>query len=323
MLGGVGSPNGLVMKDVPVPRTGPDQVLVKVRAAGMNRADLAAAVGGYSTGGDSQDRPIGMEWAGEVVALGEGVTELRVGDLVSCSGSGGYAEFAIADKGRAIRFSPGAFSFEQAAVLPLVLMTAHNALVTVGKMKKGDAVLVHGASSAVGLAALQIARLLGAGFVAGTSTDAVKRGRLRDFGADCALDPTREGWSADFLEASDGTGANVIVDMVTGPGINETLKTAAVLATAVNVGRLDGAAAEFDLDFHALKRISFVGVTFRTRSLTDVRDIVSSMKADLWNFVEAGELSLPIDKSFPLAQAPDAHAHMASNRHFGKLVLVP
>lgn len=323
MLGGVGSPDGLVMKRVPVPQAGPDQILVKVRAAGMNRADLAAAVGGYSTGPGTQDKPIGMEWSGEVVALGEGVSEFRVGDMVSCSGSGGYAEFAVADKGRAIRFSPATFCFEQAAVLPLALMTAHNALVTAGNMKQGDAVLVHGASSAVGLASMMIGRLLGAGFIAGTSTDAAKRARLGEFGAHCAIDSGQEGWSAAFLEANEGNGANVIVDMVTGPGINETLKTAAVLATAVNVGRLGGASAEFDLDFHALKRINFVGVTFRTRSIAEVRDIVSAMRTDLWSYVESGDLALPIDNTFALADAPAAQAHMASNRHFGKLALIP
>lgn len=323
MMGGIGSPDGLTMREVLKPEAGLDQILVKVKAAGLNRADLAAATGAYSASKDSEGKPIGMEWAGEVVALGAGVTEFAIGDMVTCSGSGGYAEYAIADKGRAIRYDPQRLPTEIAAVLPLALMTAHNALVTAGGMKKGDTVLVHGASSAVGLAALQIARLLGAGFVAGTSMSAAKLDRFKEFGADAGVDSSGNGWSAAFLEASGGKEANVIIDMVTGPKINETLRTAAVLANAVNVGRLGGSSAEFDLDFHALRRINFVGVTFRTRSIEEVRDIVTNMQADLWRFVESGKLSLPVDKTFSLAQAPDAHSYMATNKHFGKLVLVP
>lgn len=323
MNAGCASADGLVLKRVPVPTPGPDQLLVKVRAAGINRADLVAAKGAYSVSKDAADAPIGMEWAGEIVAVGANAGPFAEGDFVTCSGSGGYADYAVADKGRAIKFDPRRIPIEQAAVLPLALMTAHNALVTVGAMRRGDTVLVHGASSAVGLTAIRIAKLLGAGLVAGTSSNAAKGGRLSEFGADIAIDSSQDSWSAAFKEANGGQGADVIIDMVTGPHFSETMKAAALLGRIVNVGRLGGASTDFDLNLHALNRLAFLGVTFRTRSLTEVRQIATTMKRDLWSFVESGELSLPIDRSFPLARADEALAVMASNDHFGKLLLVP
>jgi len=323
MRAGCASPDGLVSLRVPVPQAGGGQILVKVHAAGMNRADLVAAKGAYTPAKDTTSAPIGMEWAGEVVAVGDGVSEFRVGDLVCCSGSGGYAEFAVADTGRAIKIDPSRLSVEQASVLPLALMTAHNALVSVGGMRIGDAVLVHGASSAVGLAALRIASLLGARFVGGTSTDPAKRERLAEFGATATFDPSQANWSKAVKEATGGKGADVIVDMVTGPGLIETMKAAAVLGRIVNVGRLGGTRTEFDLDIHALNRLSVVGVTFRTRSLDEIREIVRLMKDDVWAFVESGQLALPIDRTFPLSEASQALDFMAANRHFGKLLLIP
>src|SRR6185436_19153322 len=133
---------------------------------------------------------------------------------------------------------------------------------------------------------------------------------------------TQKGWADEVLKATSGKGVDLIVDQVSASVANENLKAAAVLGRIVNVGRLGGFKGEFDFDLHAMKRIDYIGVTFRTRSLEEVREIVRVMRADLWPHVESGKLKLPIDRTFPLDKAPEALAHMRANAHFGKIVLV-
>ena len=134
------------------------------------------------------------------------------------------------------------------------------------------------------------------------------------------IDPV-DGWSAKLKEATGGHGADVIVDMVTGPGLNQTMMAAALLGRIVNVGRLGGGAAEINLDLHAVNRLSLIGVTFRTRTIDEIADITRGVETALWHHVETGALRLPIDKIFPLSEAPAALAHMAANKHFGKIAL--
>ena len=323
MRAGFASPTGLAVGEAPRPSPSAEQVLVRVAAAGMNRADLNAAKGaGVATAG-SFGKPIGMEWAGEIVETGSAVEGFRPGDKVMCSGTGGYAEYAVADAGRTLKLEGTALSMYQAAVLPLVLMTAHDAVVTHGRLENGGALLVQGASSAVGLMAMQIARLRGARLVAGTSGNAQRRSSLARFGATHVFDPAQPGWVDDLVAATGGSGVDAVVDMVSGPGINDSLKATRVLGRIVNVGRLGGASAEFDFDLHAARRIDYVGVTFRTRSAAEVREIVRRMREDLWDEVSAGRIGLPIDRSFSLDDAVAAHEHMRANAHFGKIVLKP
>ncbi len=232
MKAAVASENGLVMRDVPQPRPKPNEVLVKVKAASLNRADLTTARGLPHGSHGGVGAPVGIDWAGEVVETGAEVQGgFKPGDRVMCSGTGGYAEYAVSDWGR-VAPMPSGMSFEDAATLPVALMTLHNALITAGRMKAGDSVMIQGASSGVGLMGLQIAKLKGAKLVIGSSTNDA-----------------------------------------------------------------------------------------RTRTLDEVREIGRRMRADLWEAVTAGKLKLPIDRRFPLDQAPQAHAHMRANAHFGKIVL--
>jgi NADPH:quinone reductase len=321
MLAGVASETGLVMREIPRPVAEAGQILVKVIAAGLNRADLNAAKGAGVASKSALGRPIGMEWSGTVEAVGGDVMGIAVGDVVACSGTGGYAEYAVADAGRVL-FVRTADPVATAG-LPLALMTAHNALVTEGRFARGQTVLVHGATSGVGIAALKVARLLQAAKVIGTSTTAEKCARLIGLGADVAIDSSAANWSQQVLDATGGNGADVVVDMVTGSSINETMLATALHGHIVNVGRLGGTSADLNLDLHALRRLNFVGVTFRSRSIEQVRDIVARVRQDLWRYVENGALALPVDRSFALAAAPDAHAYMAANRHFGKILLRP
>lgn len=320
MKAAVGTPNGLEIRDLPPPRPKTSEVLVRVRAAGLNRADLGAARAAAHPGHATPGAPIGLEWAGEVVEAGAEAQHLVPGDRVMCSGSGGYAEYAVCDGGRALPM-PAGMDFAEAATLPIALLTMHDALVTNGRLQAGDSVLIQGASSGVGLMGLQIAKARGARLVIGSSTHAERRGRLAAFGADRAIDPRDPAWVDDVLAATEGRGVELIVDMVSGPVANPNMKAAAVRGRIVNVGRLGGNTGEFDFDLHALRRIDYVGVTFRTRTVAEVREIVRRMRADLWDLVTAGRLRLPIDRSFPLEEAAAAQAHMRANAHFGKIVL--
>ncbi len=313
--------NGVEIREVPSPKPGAEQVLVRVRAAGLNRADLMVASGRMHGPTGGAGTVLGLECAGEVVEVGASVTGVKVGDRVLCSCAGAYAEFAIADMGRVHKIPANNMSFAQAATLPVALQTMHNAVVTAGRLQAGEAVLIQGASSGVGLMAMQIAKAMGARLVVGSSTNAERRSRLKDFGADLAIDSKDPAWPDQVLAATDGKGIDLIVDQISGYVANGNLKATKVLGRIVNVGRLGGFSGEFDFDTHALRRIDYIGVTFRTRSVEEVREINRRMRADLWGHVESGKLALPIDRAFPLDQAAAALAHMKANAHLGKIVL--
>jgi NADPH2:quinone reductase len=319
MKAAVSTPNGLELRDIAEPVPKPNEVKVRVRACGLNRADLSAARATFGHG--TIGAPVGLEFAGEVAEVGADVREFKAGDRVVCAAGGGYAEYAVADYGRTAPL-PAGFSFEQAAVLPVALNTLHNALITKGRLKAGESVLIQGASSGVGLMGLQIAKMKGAKPVMGSATNDMRRGRLKEFGADIAIDTRDDKWPEQALEATGGKGVNLTVDMVSGKTVNQTMSATAVLGRIVNVGRLGGVTAEFNFDLHAMKRIDYIGVTNRNRSLEELRELMRLMRADLWDAVVAGKLTLPIDRTFKLDDAIAAQAHMKANQHFGKIALV-
>ena len=312
---------GVAYQDVDMPKPDADQVLVEVRAAALNRADLVVASGASHGASGGAGTIVGMEWSGDIIEVGANVKGFAPGDRVMCSGGGGYAEFAVADYGRVQKIPDGNVSYEVASTLPIALYTMHNAVVTRGRLAKGESVLIQGASSGVGLMAMQIAKYKGAGLVIGSSTNAERRAKLTEFGADLAIDSSDPSWPDQVQEATGGKGVDLIVDQISASVGNDNMKAAAVLGRIVNVGRLGGGKGEFDYDLHALKRIEYIGVTFRTRSLDEVREIGRLVQQDLWEGVVSGELSLPIDKTFHLSQGADALAHMAANKHFGKIVM--
>ncbi|MGE0848942.1 MAG: zinc-binding dehydrogenase [Hyphomicrobiaceae bacterium] len=312
---------GIQIRDIQKPTPGPSQVLVRVRAAGLNRADLIIASGHLHGPVGGPGTVMGLEFAGDVEAAGSEVKNVKPGDRVMCSGNGGYAEYALADWGRVAPIPANNMGYEQAATLPVALQTMHNAVVTAGRLQAGESVMIQGASSGVGLMGLQIAKLRGARLVIGTSTNPGRRERLGEYGADLAVDTTAADWAQKVVDATSGKGVDLIVDQVSASVANGNLKAAAVLGRIVNVGRLGGFKGEFDFDLHAMKRIDYIGVTFRTRTVEEVREINRRVRADLWGDIEAGRLRLPIDRVFPLEQAAAALAHMRANAHFGKIVL--
>jgi len=310
----ISTAEGARLADLPVPQPGANEILVRVKAASLNRADLAGLAA-------RDGKVIGMEWAGDVVEAGPQSGGYQPGDRVMCTGAGAFAEYAVTDGGRACRIPDADLAYDEASILTLALQAMHDALVTQGRLARGEDVLIHGASSGVGLMGLQIARLLGAGKVIGTSTDAGRRARLVEFGADLALDPAQPEWHQRVLEATGGKGVAVIVDQVTGKQFGQTMQAATIGGRIVNLGRLAGAGGDFDFQLHALRRISYIGVTFRTRSVQETRAHPASMRADLGDAIAGRRLRLPIDSRFPLDQAGAALARMGANQHFGKIVL--
>lgn len=313
--------DGVQVREAPRPTPGPEEVLVRVRAATLNRADIGVAAGHAHGAMGGPGTILGLDFAGEVAAVGSAVTGIKPGDRVTCSGAGGYAEYAVADMGRVMPVPDRNMSWEQAAALPVALGTMHDALVTNGRLAKGESVMILGASSGVGLMALQIAKYLGAATVVGTSTDAGRRARLAEFGADVAVDTKDAGWADQVLAATGGKGVNLVVDQISGATINAAMRATAITGRIVNVGRLGGARAEFDFDLHANRRISYIGVTHRTRSRDEIRAEYAAMRRDLWDAVQEGRFGIPIDRVFPLDQAVEALAHMTANLHFGKIAL--
>ena len=312
--------NKAALAEVETPTPGAGEIRIRVKAAALNRADLLVLAGHQHGAVGGAGAIVGLECAGEVESLGAGVADFAIGDRVMCSSRHALAEFAVTDAGRATKI-PAGMSFEEAATLPVALQTMHNALVTAGRLKQADSVLIQGASSGVGLMALMIAKEMGAGLVIGTSTNPERRAKLQNFGADLALDSRDPGWADEVLKATGGKGVDLIVDQISGYVANDNMRAASVLGRIVNVGRVGGMKGEFDFDLHALKRIDYIGVTFRTRSAAEVREINRLMRADLMPAVEAGRLRLPIDRVFAFADADAAFAHMRANAHFGKIVL--
>lgn len=312
--------SGPVLAQIDAPEPGPEDVLVRVRACALNRADLAMARGVKHGAAGGEGQVLGLEWAGEVVQAGAAVSGFAPGDRVMGSGASAFAEYAISDHGRVLRI-PDSMSYEQAACLPVALQTMHDAVLTNGQLAAGQSVLVQGASSGVGLMALQIARLKGAGLVIGTSTNAERRAKLGAFGADLAIDTKDNSWVRKVRDATGGEGVHLVVDQITGALASQTLHATRILGRIVNVGRLGGNQAEFDFDIHARRRITLVGVTFRTRTKAEVREISRLMQADIGAAINDGRLSLPISDVFAFDDLPAALARMGANQHFGKIVL--
>lgn len=312
--------NGTEISDVP--QLGPKgpQVLVRVRACGLNRADLGMTKGHAHGSAGGAGTVLGMEWAGEIAEIGPDAKGVKVGDRVMGSGAAAFAEYTLADYGRIFHI-PSTMGFDVAATLPIALTTMHNALVTNGKIQPGQTVLIQGASSGVGLMALQIAKLKGAKTVIGSSTDATRRSRLKEFGADMAIDSSDAGWVDQVLQATGGEGVDLIVDQVSGKVANQNLAATKVLGRIINVGRLGGSHGDFNFDLHAARRISYIGVTFRTRSIEEIREIFHQVRTDIWPAVESGKLKLPIDQSFAFNDIAKAFDRMEANKHLGKIVV--
>lgn len=314
------APGSVAVMDVPVPVPGPQQILVRVHAAGMNRSDLLRVAGGFHGAAEPAGTVIGTDFAGEVIGLGDGATRFKRGDRVMCAGRGAWAEQALAHQDDCMPI-PQDMAFEQAAVLPVALRTMHNALVTHGRLKKGQSVMIKGATSGVGLLGLTAARHLGAGLVIGSTTRDERFAAIKAAGADLAVNTSGGAWVEDARAATGGKGVDIIVDQISGAGVNDLLKAASIKGRIVNVGRLGGGHADFDFEMHAAKQISYIGVTFRTRTPEEIREITQAAYAALGDGVRSGAVRVPVDRIFSLDQAKEALDYMRANAHVGKIAL--
>ncbi len=326
--------HSLVVTEVPDPEPGPGELLIAVRAAGLNRADLAVRAGGYvvsTSRAASNARPstptiAGAELAGEVVAVGADVSGWRVGDAVMAQGRG-YAELALVEAGLAIP-KPSSLSWEEAGGLPVALLTMHDALVTNGRWQPGDTVAVHAATSGVGVVGMQLALHLGAPLVFGTSRTPAKwpvlsaaLGSAVEQGRAVMVVPGDLATRSATLTAD--RGVDVIIDNVGAAVLEASVASMAIKGRMVQVGRLGGRIGSLDLDELARKRISLIGVTFRTRTRAERLEVVQAARRELTNALDAGALRPVIHRVYPLDEALTAQDDLARDEHVGKLIVRP
>ena len=314
--------NGVEVIDTSEPRPKEQQVLVKVFSCGLNRSDLLETQGqsfGH-TGGDT--KILGGEFAGEIIELGSEVKNLNIGDRVMCRGGAGWAEYAVSHYRRTIPINSESIDWSQAATIQGNMQTMHDAIVTNGRFSSGDSVFIQGASSAVGLIGLQISKRLGASLTIGSSTNEKRRARLKEFGADVVIDTSTDVWLKTLLDATDGKGVDILIDMLSGDYVNKNMEATKVNGHLINIGRLAGMNGNFDYDLHAKRRLNYIGTTGRTRSIDENEKVAHLANKDLWNFVLDGKIRHHIDQIFPLKDAKAALEIMNNNKHFGKLVLL-
>lgn len=305
------------VQDIPVPVAAAGQVLVKVRAAGLNRGEINQAKE-LRTGNTITT---GVEFAGEVAEVGEGVSGWRKGDRVMGHGRGCQAEYVVADP-MALIPVPDGLSWIDAAAFPNVFITAHDALVTNGRLVAGESVLVNGASGGVAMAAIQIASLMGARPVIASSRSAAKLDKISQYGVDVGIDATHDDQVEAVMQATGNKGVDIIIDTVGGPVFDANMKSLAVKGRLVNIARLGSATAEIDLAQLWLKRLQLIGVTFRTRTEQERLECIQACARDMLPFLRAGRVRLPIDRTFAMTEIDAAHAYMKQDQHVGKIVLL-
>ena len=311
----------LFVRSVPDPVPGPKELLVRVRAAAVNFADLYRWVSHYGHHRAEGAAVAGLEMAGEVVALGAEVHGFSAGDRVMAMASGAYAELCTIDHRLAMQ-APAGFTWAEAAASPVALMTAHDALITNGRLQPSEIVLIEAVTSSIGLAALRVAKHHGARMVIGTSGSPEKLARMLGAGLDIGINYKQEDVPTTVHQATDGHGADVIIGNVGGETLGDLVKAAAIRGRIINVGRLGKWIGEIDLDEHSRKRVALIGVTFRTRSVEECAEIVRRTEEDLARMMRCSDGRPTVDCTFPLEKAAAAQEYLRSGQHFGKVVLL-
>lgn len=314
-----GAPEVLVPEERPVPAPGEGEILVKVRAAGVNRPDVMQRQGLYPPPPGASDIP-GLEIAGEVAALGPGATRFKAGDKVTALvAGGGYAEYCPVHETNALP-APAALSLIEAAAIPETFFTVWYNAFERGKLKSGETLLVHGGSSGIGTTAIQLAKAFGAQVIT-TAGSAEKCEACRKLGADVAVNYRSEDFVAATKSATGGKGADVILDMVGGDYIERNYEAAAVEGRIVQIAFQGSSRATVNFLRIMLKRLTHTGSTLRARTVADKAAIARAIETNVWPLIAAGKVKPVIYRTFPLREAAAAHALMETSTHIGKIVL--
>ena len=314
--GGKGPAEALRLAERPQPTPAPGEIRIRVRAAGVNRPDIVQRLGHYPAPPGASDI-LGLEVAGEVDAVGEGVTRWKAGDRVcALLGGGGYADYAVVDARHALPV-PDNLDFVQAAALPETVFTVFTNVFEGGGLKAGETLLIHGATSGIGVMAIQMAKAAGARVIA-TSRGAAKAEAARALGADVSLDAT----AGDLLAAIKAEGgADVVLDMVGAAYAELNLNALKPGGRWVVIATLTGALAQIDLMRVMLKRIVLTGSTLRSRSTAEKARLTAAVEQTVWPWVASGKVRAKVEATFPLEQAAAAHQRLEAGDHVGKIVL--
>jgi putative PIG3 family NAD(P)H quinone oxidoreductase len=314
-----GGADVLVPEQRPLPRLATGEVLVKVAAAGVNRPDVMQRQGLYPPPAGATDIP-GLEIAGEVVALGNGVARWKVGDRVmALVVGGGYAQFCAAHESHALPVPP-AVTLIEAAAIPETFFTVWHNVFERGRLTAGETLLVHGGSSGIGTTAIQLAKAFGARVIV-TAGSKEKCEACRRLGADAAINYKSEDFVTATKAATGGKGADVILDMVGGEYIERNYEAAAVEGRVVQIAFQASPKATVDFRRITLKRLTHTGSTLRARAVGDKAAIARAVEKHVLPLVAEGKVRPVIDSTFPLAQAVAAHQRMETSAHIGKIVL--
>jgi putative PIG3 family NAD(P)H quinone oxidoreductase len=317
--GNGGSPDVLVLKDGPMPEVGAGEVLIKVAYAGVNRPDVLQRSGRYPPPSDASPH-IGLEVAGEITAVGQGVDEWKKGDKVcALTNGGGYAEYATAPAGQVLPVPQG-LSLMQAAALPENYFTVWANLIEGGRLKQGETALIHGGTSGIGITAIQMAKAWGARAFCTVGTDE-KVAAARETGADAAINYRAQDFVTEVSKLTEGRGVNVILDMVGGSYIERNLRCLALEGRLVQIAFLQPSRVEMDWMPLMLKRLTFTGSTLRPRPGAEKARLAGELRTRIWPLLEQKKMAPVIYREFPLADAAGAHRLMETSEHIGKIML--
>jgi NADPH:quinone reductase len=315
-----GGPDVLNPKTLPTPKPGAGQILVKVAAAGVNRPDIAQRSGSYPPPSGHSPLP-GLEVAGEVAAVGAGVTRWKAGDKVcALVNGGGYAEYCLAEEPIALPI-PSGLDMVHAAAVPETFFTVWNNVFERGRLAAGEWFLVHGGSSGIGTTAIQLAKAFGAKVIA-TAGAADKCKACVELGADRAVNYKTEDFVAVAREVTGGKGIDVILDMVGGDYTERNIVAAAEEGRIVQIAVLGGAEVKINIARVMMKRLTLTGSTLRPRTRETKAGFARALESKVWPLLAAGKIKVVLDSTFPLARAADAHRRLETSAHVGKVVLL-
>src|SRR3954447_24602594 len=318
-MAGPGGPEVPTLATGPVPRAGPQEVLIRVTTAGVNRPDVLQRTGSYPPPPGASP-VLGLEVAGTIAALGPDVTEWREGDTVcALVPGGGYAEYCVAPAPQCLPVPEG-LSLIEAAGLPETFFTVWSNVFDRGHLAAGETFLVHGGTSGIGTTAIQLSRAFGARVLATAGTKE-KCAVCVELGAERGINYRQEDFVAAVKEATGGRGADVILDMVGGPYVEKNLRALAIEGRLVQIAFLQGSKVTFDLVHLMMRRQTITGSTLRPQSVASKAAIARALEEKVWPLIEAGQVRPVIERTYPLAEAAEAHRLMESSRHVGKILL--